>query len=196
MMKETGARTLLLSLALLLAACGGQPQRDAAATEQEELPELNLNLPAGDCVCDNPQANFTFLEKGFNALEEGAYLESLQYFQRYQRIEKTDLAQVEAGIAIAYLSILPDSPIYDRDTARDSYMPLRGLVTEDMKLHSEVQLMQASLDSFMEMYDQIEQLKETNGSLRSELEKREQAIKRLRDLTLGREPEPAGLLGN
>ena len=65
-----------------------------------------------------------------------------------------------------------------------------------MKLHTEVQLMQSSLDSFLDMYTQVDRLKQTNGSLRAELEKREEAIKRLRDLTLGREPEEAGLLGN
>ncbi len=185
-----------MSALLLLAACASQPSGESAAAEGEDLPELNLNLPTADCSCDNPQGNFTFLEKGFNSLEEGAYLESLQYFQRYQRIEKTEMADIESGIAIAYLSIIPDSPIYDRDAARQSYPPLRDRITEDMKLHGEVQLMQDSLDSFLKMYDQIEQLKETNASLRVELDKREQAIKRLRDLTLGREPEQGGLLGN
>ena len=56
--------------------------------------------------------------------------------------------------------------------------------------------MQHSLETFLANHRQIEQLKATNSGLRAELEKREQAIKRLRDLTLGRESEPAGLLGN
>ena len=196
MTRNSFARACLLPALCLLVACSSQPEHEEAEAAEDDIPELTLNLPTGDCACDNPQANFTFLEKGVNALEEGAFLESLQYFQRYQRIEKSEVADIEAGIAIAYLSILPDSPIYDRDAAREAYPPLRDRITGEMELHSDVRLMQTSLDAFIAMYAQIDQLKGTNSSLRVELEKREQAIKRLRDLTLGREPEAAGLLGN
>ncbi|MEE4190038.1 MAG: hypothetical protein V2I66_00580 [Halieaceae bacterium] len=191
--------TLTIALATLLIACGGQPEKEqvaAAETAGEDVPELNLNLPGPDCACQVEQDNYTFLERGLQSIEERAYLEALQYFQRYQRIEKSELAAVESGIAIAYLSILPDSPIFDRDAARDAYTRLQPRITDDMKLHTEVQLMQASMDSFLDMYTQVDRLKQTNFSLRAELEKREEAIKRLRDLTLGREPEAAGLLGN
>ena len=194
-MKISSPRIVLITAVLLVAGCGSQPEK-RTSTDQENLPELNLNLPAGDCSCDKPQNDFTFLEKGFDALEEGVYLEALQYFQRYQRIEKSETASVEAGIAITYLSILPESPIFDRDAARAAYPALRSRVSDEMKLHGEVQLMQDSLDSFMDMYEQIERLKVTNGSLRAELEKREDAIKRLRDLTLGREPESAAEPGS
>ena len=183
----------------MLVACGGQPEREQAsapADGAEPVPELNLNLPGSECVCQVKQDNYTFLERGLQSIDERAYLEALQYFQRYQRIEKSELAAVESGIAIAYLSILPESPIFDREEARESYTELKPRITEDMKLHTEVQLMQSSLESFLDMYTQIDRLKQTNGSLRAELEKREEAIKRLRDLTLGREPEEAGLPGS
>ncbi len=184
---------------MMLVACGGQPEREQTAVAEqgaEPVPELTLNLPSNDCACQEVQDNYTFLERGLQSIDERSYLEALQYFQRYQRIEKSELAAVESGIAIAYLSILPESPIFDREAARESYMDLKPRVTDAMKLHTEVQLMQSSLDSFLDMYVQIDRLKQTNGSLRAELEKREEAIKRLRDLTLGREPEEAGLLGN
>jgi hypothetical protein len=186
-----------LSFAGLLVACGGQPvQEPVDVVEQEEVPEITLNLPANDCVCEQLQANYTFIEKAFIALEDGEYLEALQYFQRYQRIENSAVADMESRIAIAYLSILPDSPIYDRDAAVQSYRALRGAITPEMDLHGEVRLMRQSLETFLDNYGQIERLKVSNGSLRAELEKREEAIKRLRDLTLGRESEAAGLLGN
>lgn len=162
----------------------------------EEVPEITLNLPGNDCLCEQTQTTYTFIEKGFNALEAGEYLEALQYFQRYQRIEKTTAANAEARIAIAYLSALPDSPIFDRDEAAQSYSALRGELSDEMDLHGEVLLMQQSLETFLENYQQIERLKQSNAGLREELEKREEAIKRLRDLTLGRESQPAGLLGN
>ena len=191
------AQTVLVLGALLLVACGGQPVPEQNARGQEEVPELTLNLPDGDdCSCAGEQENFTFLERGLAALDQGAYLDALQYFQSYQRIEESEQADLEAGIAIAYLSILPDSPIYDRDAARESYAALRMKPTDGVKLHKDLQMMKDSLESFVDLYDQIDSLKATNSELRAELEKREQAIKRLRDLTLGRESEPAGLLGN
>lgn len=190
------AQTLLVLGALLLVACGGQPVHEENASSEEDVPELNLNLPSGGCQCAEQQDNFTFLERGLLSLEQRDYLEALQHFQNYQRIEKTDLANLEAGIAIAYLSILPDSPIFDRDAARDSYSDLRKSITQETVLNRDVELMHDSLESFLDLYGQIDRLKKTNADLRAELQKREEAIKRLRDLTLGRESEPAGLLGN
>jgi hypothetical protein len=180
---------------MLLTACAGNPERAPDPEAAEPVPELTLNLPQSACNCPQEQQDYTFLEKGFRALEEGEYLESLQYFQRYQRIEKTPAADTEARIAIAYLSILPDSPIFDRAAAGESYASLRRDVDGDLELHEKILLMRASLETFLEMQQQVNRLKQSNSNLRLELEKREDAIKRLRDLTLGRESEPAGLLG-
>ncbi len=183
------ARLSLSLLLLLLAACGSSPEREPEEVPVEEpVPEITLNLPNGDCECDAPQQDYTFLEKGFLALEVGEHLEALQYFQRYQRIEKTESAEVEARIAIAYLSILPDSPIFDREAARESYIRTSRSISDELKLHHEILLMQTSLETFIDMQGQLDQLRQSNANLRSELEKREAAIKRLRDLTLGRQP--------
>jgi len=182
-------RFVFASCVLLVAACGGTPVQEDQAS-QKPVPELTLNMPVNNCNCDGlREQNYTFLEKGFMALQSGEYLESLQYFQRYQRIEKSELSNNEARIAIAYLSILPDSPIFDREAARDSYsrLKLSEAVTEGMD--ERILLLRDSLDTFIDMEEQIERLLETNSDLRSELQKRESAIKRLRDLTLGREPE-------
>lgn len=178
-------------LVLLLGACGGAPERDAREQPAAEpVPELTLNLPPPGCDCAREQRNYTFLEKGFNALEEGEYLESLRYFQNYRRIEKTPAATVEAGIAIAYLSILPDSPIFDREAARESYARIRKDMDPKLELHGEILLMRDSLETFIDMQRQIDRLGQNNSNLRAELEKREAAIRRLRDLTLGRQSEP------
>ena len=62
-------QTVLVLGALLLVACGGQPVPEEMPPTEEDVPELTLNLPAnGDCDCGPVQENFTFLEKGFNAL--------------------------------------------------------------------------------------------------------------------------------
>lgn len=189
------SRLITCLACLLLAACGGTPERAPDPAAVEPVPKLTLNLPKSDCSCQQEQQGYTFLEKGFKALEAGEYLESLQYFQRYQRIEKTASADTEARIAIAYLSILPDSPIFDREAAGESYASLRRSADANLELHEKILLMRASLETFLEMQQQVRRLKQSNSNLRVELEKREDAIKRLRDLTLGREAEPAGLLG-
>ncbi len=178
------ASLLPILLALLLQGCGGAPEK----TQQEPVPELNLNLPAATCACAEEEIDFVYLEKGFTALHEGEYLESLQYFQRYQRIEKSAVANIEARIAIAYLSILPQSPIFDSEAARDSYREIRRDINPEWQLHQRVQLMQDSLESFLDLQAELAELERDNAELRIELERREQAIKRLRDLTLGREP--------
>lgn len=189
------SRILACLTCLLLTACGGNPERSPDPAAPESVPELTLNLPSADCSCQQEQQDYTFLEKGFRALEAGEYLESLQYFQRYQRIEKTASADAEARIAIAYLSILPESPIFDREAAAESYAELRRDANGDLELQEKILLLRASLETFLDLQQQVDRLKLSNSNLRLELEKREDAIKRLRDLTLGRESEPAGLLG-
>ena len=187
-----------LALILLVGGCGGTPQQNTPAAADEPVPEITLNLPQqsqSECQCTQKKQDYTFLEKGFNTLAAGEYLESLQYFQRYQRIEQSPTADAEARIAIAYLSILPDSPIFDRQAAAESYAQLRRDTDSDLELHGKVLIMRDSLETFFDMQRQIDQLKQGNRGLRNELQKREAAIKRLRDLTLGRESEPVGLLG-
>lgn len=181
-------------LIAFLAACAGSPEQ--SSEEAVTVPEITLNLPNGGCDCSKTQAqDLTFLEKGFDALREGEYLDSLLYFQRYQRIEKTSLAESQAHIAIAYLSILPDSPILDRPAAREAYAQIQIRPEDVAKMHQMILLMRDSLETFLDMESQIERLRQDDNELRRELDKREVAIKRLRDLTLGREPEPAALPG-
>jgi hypothetical protein len=183
--------TFLTGCLLLLAACGSSPEVETPVESGEPEPEITLNMPQANCACEEESQDYTFLEKGFNALHEREYLESLQYFQRYQRIEKNEVADVEARIAIAYLSILPDSPIFDSQAARDSYRETRRSIKPDWELHEKILLMQDSLETFLDIQRQLTELEQDNADLRTELEKRETAIKRLRDLTLGREPEEA-----
>jgi hypothetical protein len=177
----------VLSL-LLLQACASVPEQETEQKASEPVPEITLTMPQSNCACEEEKQDYTFLEKGFKALHEREYLESLQYFQRYQRIETSPQADVEARIAFAYLSILPDSPIYDSQAARVSYDRLRRSIQPEWELYDKILLMQDSLETFLDLQRQIVDLEKDNGDLILELEKRETAIKRLRDLTLGREP--------
>lgn len=152
-----------------------------------EVPEITLNLPQEDCVCmvEDDSADYTFLEKGYAALAESDYEGAVQYFQRYQRLEKSPEAEWEVAMAIAYISSLSDSPFYDPDAARKSLRELNEADWGSMRLHQQSLLMRQSLASSIALEKQVTELEDSNAILREELEKREEAIKRLRELTLG-----------
>jgi hypothetical protein len=180
------------TLALLLQACATTPQEGEEASAQsaadpQEVPELTLNLPQQeDCTCvpENP-ADYTFLEKGFSALVGGDHVEAVQYFQRYQRLESSPQADWEAGIAIAYDSMLPHSPFYDPQAARKSYTRLKEQQVEGAPIHEKVLIMSDSLEVFMTMRGRIHRLNNENAVLKEEVAKREDTLKRLRELALG-----------
>ncbi len=177
-------------LLVLLQACSSTPatQQSAAESAPEAVPELTLNLPeqAQDCACVvTEEADYTFLDKGFNALVAGDHIEAVQYFQRYQRLESSPQANWEAGIAIAYDSMLPDSPFYDPAAARTAYGNLKDQQVGGVPIHTKALMMRDALETFVAMEQQISDLKSDNALLRQDLEKREEALKRLRELTLG-----------
>jgi len=180
------------TLVLLLQACAttqqvGEEASAEPAADPQAVPELTLNLPQQeDCTCvpENP-ADYTFLEKGFSALAGGDHIEAVQYFQRYQRLESSPQANWEAGIAIAYDSMLPHSPFYDPQAARKSYTRLKGQQVEGAPIHEKVLILRDSLEVFMTMRERIYRLNTNNAVLKEEVAKREEALKRLRELALG-----------
>ena len=116
---------LATAAVLLLLACSSTPAAEQAAADSapDAVPELTLNLPEQpqDCTCLAEEGvDYTFLDKGFKALVAGDHIEAVQYFQRYQRLESSPQSNWEAGIAIAYDSMLPASPFYDPAAARKS----------------------------------------------------------------------------
>jgi hypothetical protein len=178
----------------LLAACALPP---ASEPVPEPLPrnpddvELTLNLPQQSDGCDCPalpEQDHTFLERGVRALVAGEHIEAVQYFQRYQRLEQGPLAQWESRLAIAYASMLPDSPFYDVEAAIDSYESLQHEEPAGEK-HYSIVLMQQALETFLLMERHVEDLENRTSMLEDDRAKREQALKRLRELTLG---QPGG----
>lgn len=179
-------------LALLMQACATTPPTgEEGATESvagpQVVPELNLNLPRQeDCTCvPESQVDYTFLEKGFTALIGGDHVEAVQYFQRYQRLEASPKANWEAGIAIAYDNMLPESPFYDPQVARKSYTRLKEQQVAGAQAHEKVLIMRDSLEVFMTMRERIYRLNNDNAALKEDVAKREEALKRLRELALG-----------
>ncbi len=164
-----------------------QPVGQARPEPPEQEPELTLNLPdrSCDCVAQPPARDRTFLDRGLEALVHGDHIEALQHFQRYRRLERDPLADWEARMAIAYLATLPDSPFYDPNEASRTVRELRAAFREDWEPDERVLMMQLSLESFRVMYRHVDDLEDANATLQEDLAKREEAIKRLRELTLG-----------
>ena len=152
-------------------------------------PELTLNLPdQKSCSCvreEETRPDPTFLERGFAALGDGDHVEALKYFQRYQRLESSPQSDWESGIAIAYVSILPRGPFYDPNAARQAFQQLRKVDTDDWELLETSQFMRQVLANFLTTYRYIDDLERENAILKADLEKREEALRRLRELTLG-----------
>ena len=182
---------LLCALSGLLAGCAAgtlEQAPPAPAPGAGEVPEITLNLPQQDCVCPGagaPDADYTFLEKGYRALAAGEHIEAVQYFQRYRRMESSPRAQWEAAIAIAYVSLLPRSPYYDPEAARASFQGLRRQSPKDLGAEDYTRLMRQALLNILALEREIEELRSRNASLQETLDKREEALKRLRELTLG-----------
>jgi hypothetical protein len=184
-----------LGLPFLLSACVvNEPAPAEAAPEPAPPPardvELNLNLPQPDdcrCVENQTPVDYTFLERGMQALARAEYIEAVQQFQRYQRLEKGDTSRWESDLAIAYVSMLPRSPFYDAEAALEAFTRLQGEYREDMQLNDSIALLYEALDAFLAQARHLQDLENSNAILREDLEKREQALKRLRELTLGQQ---------
>lgn len=161
-------------------------------------PELTLNLTPQDCACADQDAVQsrpgaegasprppTALEQGFSSLAAGEYVEAVQFFQSYKKKQDSATANWESGIGIAYVSMLSNSPLYDADAARKSYRRLKKQLRPEMRPHQQSLLMNQALESFVVMERHISDLESTVATLKKDLQKREEAIKRLRELTLG-----------
>lgn len=193
-----GSASGVISLTLLCLLQAGcvmpySAREEAQPPRDPEDVELTLNLPsqASRCDCASEPVDdqdHTFLERGVVALAAGEHIEAVQYFQRYQRLEKAPVAQWESRLAVAYVSMLPDSPFYDVAAVREAYVQLERSEPAGQKHHSIV-LMQQALETFVLLDRHVDDLENRAAMLQEDLDKREQALKRLRELTLG---QPAG----
>lgn len=192
----SGLRFVALVLALLLpllAACASAPAPAEAPqpVAPAPVPELTLNLPVPqapqDCDCAAPvnPTDLTFLDKGLVALNAGDYKEAVSYFRRYQRLESSPGVDWEAGIAIAYVKMLPQGPYYNWRASRDSYLRLMLEPPKGLQLHQQIVLMRDVLAILVDLHTQIDDLQRETATLSENLEKREEALRRLRELTLG-----------
>ena len=191
MIRVSTLYAVVASVFLLQACTAAIPVEEMTpVVEKAPVPELTLNLEEQNCNCEVAEtSDYTFLEKGFSELVAGDHIEAVQSFQRYQRIEKSAEADWESGIAIAYVSTLPKSPFYDPGEAQKAFSVLKKQKKEqDIKgknLHERALFMRDALEAFLVMQRHVNNLQVTNTTLKQDLKKREEALKRLRELALG-----------
>jgi hypothetical protein len=186
-LRETRTTFLAVgALALLLQACAGSPPAEdpPAAAEQASEPELNLKLPDRPGT-DAQAASHNLLEKGFRALNAGDHKEAVNYFRRYQRLETSPAVNWEAEIAVAYDKMFPSSPYFNSKAASETYHRLKNQQPEGVKIHETIIMMRDALAIFVALHEKIDDEQNRIDELAETLEKREEALKRLRELTLG-----------
>jgi len=183
---------------LLLQACATAPPagEQKVGGEESPVPEFKLNLPEqpdSSCAhCVEPAVEHNLLEKGFRALVAGDHREAVNYFRRYQRLEASPAVDWEAEIAVTYDKMFPNSPYYNSKAASESYHRLKRQQPEGVEIHETILMMRDALAIFVALHQKIDDqqdendvLAEKNEILAENLEKREEALKRLRELTLG-----------
>ncbi len=142
------------------------------------------------CVDEN-KTKSSFLEQGISALAVGEHISAVQFFQRHARHKDTTVANWEAAIAIAYVSMLPGSPFYDMEAVRVSYTQLAAWSIDSTLVNSQIILMRDAIDAFISLDRRLEDLERDNDLLETNLATRERALRRLRELTLGQQREVA-----
>ena len=190
-MQRTNFSLVLFSI-ILISACVSKPTENGHMNNNEVSSQLNQGENE---FTTKPMKlggkNISWLEQGFKALADGNHISAVQFFQRYSRVNNTLAADWEASIAIAYVSMLPGSPFYDMKAVRISYTQLSAWSIDDSSVNSQIVLMRDALEAFVSLHRELKDLERDNELLEATLAKRESALRRLRELTLGQQREAA-----
>jgi Mg2+ and Co2+ transporter CorA len=81
--------------------------------------------------------------------------------------------------------MIPQSPYYNWRTARESYLRLMRKPPTNVQLNEQIVLMRDMLAILSDLHMQINDLQSENATVTENLEKREEALRRLRELMLG-----------
>lgn len=172
------------ALVLWLAGCASAPNPAPEPAETHTAPdpaELNIPIPEHrtDCDCDVAVAAApeNYFDRGVRALAARDYARALVYFQRH-RDSAEDQAVREAEVGMAFVALLDSDNGVSIATSGASGIDERA------------EVMTLALAAIRALEGQLATLQHLNDVLSSDLAKREEALKRLRDLTLG-QPEGA-----
>ena len=166
---------LFLSALLLLSGCSLLPSDAASGSVDQGGADQSAagELEAGVCQCpsDSPSDDFML---GLQALSRGDYAAAGQHFEEHAQSD-VEQAPKEAAAGQALANTLSQYPVGEDLSTADE-------VANRAMLIDLVLVMIAGLEQ------QISDLSAENAALAADLEKREEALKRLRELTLG-QPE-------
>ena len=166
---------LYLSALLVLSGCSLLPPDAASGSADQSGSDQSAaaDLEAGVCQCpgDSPSDHFML---GLQALSQGDYAAAGEYFEEHA-LSGGEQAPREAAAGQALLDTLPEYPTEANSPAAEEDADRAVLI--DLVLAFIAGLEQQILD-----------LSAENAALAVDLEKREEALKRLRELTLG-QPE-------
>ena len=165
---------LFLSALLLLSGCSLQPSDAASGGDQSGSDRSATGEPEAsvcECPSDSPSDDFML---GLQALSEGDYAAAGQHFEKHA-LSGGKRAPREAAAGQALANTLSQYPVGEDSSTADE-------ATNRAMLIDLVLMMIAGLEQ------QISDLSVENAALAVDLEKREEALKRLRELTLG-QPE-------
>ncbi len=165
---------LFLSALFVLSGCSLQPTDAASGHDQSGSGQSTVNdLETSECQCrsDSPTDDFML---GLRALSRGDYATAGQHFEEHAHSD-VEQAPKEAAAGQALANTLSQYPVGEDPSTADE-------VTNRAMLIDLVLVMIAGLEQ------QISDLSAENAALAVDLEKREEALKRLRELTLG-QPE-------
>lgn len=176
-LRRQSSQLLSLTAALLISGCGSAPEQPSTRATPPEA-ELTLNLPeptAQSCDCDAlAAAAETYFDRGVRALAARDYVQALRYFERH-RDDGSAQQLREAEVGIAFVTLMTEVVGSDQ-------------VNGSSAVDERAELMMLALAAVATLEGRIAAMDALNNALSKDLEKREEALKRLRDLTLG-QPE-------
>ena len=174
-MPHTCSRFAIVALTVLVASGCATPESEAPKPEPA-VSAAALNLPdpltADDCDCDElAVVEENYFDRGVRALAARDYDQAATYFERHRDSGNTE-AQREADVGIAFVTLMSEASIVTEES-----------VASGIDERAEVMIL--ALAAVQTLEGRLEALDALNQAISQDLEKREEALKRLRDLTLG-----------
>lgn len=164
---------------LLLGSCAGSKTEPNPEPQQAAASDIELNLPESvvSTECDCTETDIVadnYFDHGVRALAARDYDQAKKYFQKHRETGDSEAAR-EADVGMAFLALLTESVPAGSEASRSAGVDERA------------EMMILALAAVKTLEGRIDTLDALNKALSQDLEKREDALKRLRDLTLGQE---------
>lgn len=162
---------------VLVAGCASAPEPQPQPKAVTPKKEVTLNLPdpapIAACECEalveRAENNF---DRGVRALAARDYEQAKVHFQRHRASGGSE-AQREADVGIAFVTLMSDAA--------------KGGDARAEGVDERAEVMILALAAVQTLEGRLDALNALNEALSKDLEKREEALKRLRDLTLGQQ---------